>query len=81
MKEEKEMDLKLHSPASHSLVECLKELKFGRPSVEQFLLDDFCNIIKERLGNDGPGFSPEIVRMVFEKGLSKDKFEEIIGEI
>ena len=31
MKEEKEMDLKLHSPASHSLVECLKELKFGRP--------------------------------------------------
>ena len=59
----------------------LKGIKVWKTSVEQFLLEDLCNIIKERLGNDGPGFSPEIVRMVFEKGLSKDKFEEIIGEI
>lgn len=57
--------LALHAPAAHSLVECLKELKFGRPAKEQMIIDELINVTVSRLGSDGPGFPPEIVGEVF----------------
>ncbi len=62
------MKPKLHSPAAHTLIECLKELKFGRPSEQQLLLDELANRVYEKLGNDGLPFSPEIIGEVFNKG-------------
>lgn len=61
------MKLALHSPAAHSLVECLEELKFGRPAEEQKILDGFVISVQKQLGNDGPGFSPDTIRKVFNK--------------
>jgi len=55
------MKLVLHSPAAHSLEECLRELKFGRPAEEQKVLDELINVVYKRLGNGGPGFSLEII--------------------
>ena len=72
------MGLILHSPAAHSLEECLRELKFGRPSREQLLLDDLVNIVYQRLGNNGPGFSPEIVGAVFGKGSEGGAEDKLI---
>jgi len=63
--EEAVRKLALHAPAAHSLVECLKELKFGRPAKEQMLLDELINVTTSRLGSDGPGFPPEILNQVF----------------
>ena len=61
------MKLVLHSPANHSLVECLKELKFGRPGAQQLVLDEAINFIVRRLGDDGPPFNPDIINEVFNK--------------
>lgn len=57
----------LHSPAAHSLEECLKELKFGRPAAEQLIIDELINIVYARLGHNGPGFSKEIINEIFSK--------------
>jgi hypothetical protein len=62
------MKLKLHSPSAHSLVECMRELKFGRPSEQQLVIDEAINFIVSRLRNDGPPFNPNIIRDVFDKG-------------
>jgi hypothetical protein len=68
------MEPLLHSPAAHSLVECLRELKFGRPANQQLVLDEAINFVRGRLGDDGPGFSPEIVGAVFnESANAEDK--------
>jgi hypothetical protein len=57
----------LHSPSAHSLVECIRELKFGRPVKEQLVIDEVINFICSRLGDDGPGFSPDVVGQVFDE--------------
>lgn len=66
------MKLALRSPAAHSLVECLKELKFGRPAEEQKILDEFVISVQKQLGNDGPGFSPDTIMEVFNKEQLED---------
>jgi len=58
----------LHAPAANTLVNCIKELKFGRPIKEQLVVDELVNVVYSRLGNDGPGFSPDIVDKVFNGG-------------
>jgi len=58
----------LHAPAANTLVNCIKELKFGRPMKEQLVVDELVNLVYSRLGNDGPGFSPDIVDKVFNGG-------------
>lgn len=58
----------LHNPAAHSLEECLRELKFGRPVKEQLLIGELINVVYARLGDGGKGFSPEIIEKVFKKG-------------
>ena len=62
------MKLALHAPSAHSLVECMRELKFGRPCKQQLVIDEAINFIVSRLGNDGPPFNPDIVNDVFNKG-------------
>jgi len=57
----------LRAPAAHSLVECLRELKFGRPAREQMVIDELINVVHGRLGDDGPGFSPDVVKKVWDK--------------
>jgi hypothetical protein len=37
----------LHRPIAYSLQECLAELKWGRPSADQMLLDDFIRQVNE----------------------------------
>jgi len=58
----------LHAPSANTLVNCIKELKFGRPMREQLVVDELVNVVYSRLGNDGPGFSPDIVDKVFNGG-------------
>lgn len=59
-------DTVLHAPSAHTLVECLRELKFGRPGEEQRVLDELINVAVSRLGNDGPGWPPEVIDQVFD---------------
>ena len=66
------MKLALHSPSAHSLVECMRELKFGRPSKQKLVIDEAIKFIVSRLGNDGPPFTPDIIREVFNKDESED---------
>jgi len=66
------MEPLLHSPASHSLAECLRELKFGRPASQQLVLDETINFIRSRLGDDGPCFPPEIVGAVFDNDTNAE---------
>jgi len=58
----------LQRPVAYSLVDCMKELKFGRPCQQQLVIDEAINFIVKRLGNDGPPFSLDIVSDVFDKG-------------
>jgi hypothetical protein len=57
----------LDAPAAHTLVECLTELKFGRPAKEQMILTELINYTTRRLGNDGPGFDPSTIGEIWEK--------------
>jgi hypothetical protein len=63
----------LGAPAAHSLVECMRELKFGRPAAQQLVVDEACNFVVSRLGDDGPPFNPSIVGGVFDKGAPVEK--------
>jgi hypothetical protein len=58
----------LGAPAAHSLADCMRELKFGRPGEQQLVIDEAINFVVSRLGNDGPPFDPSIVDEVFDKG-------------
>lgn len=40
----------LHEPLKHSLTDCLKELKFGRPRKAQKLIDNFIRDAEFYLG-------------------------------
>lgn len=62
------MKTPLHAPSAHSLVECMRDLKHGRPAQQQLVIDEAINFIVARLGNDGPPFSPDIINEVFNKG-------------
>lgn len=50
---------------------CLNQT-FGRPTEEQKLLNEFMEIVREKLGNDGLGFSYYVKSKVFQKGGDKD---------
>lgn len=72
------MELALHAPSAHTLVECMRELKFGRPAQQQLIIDEAVNFIVARLGNDGPPFNPDILNEVFNKGKEiADASEEV----
>ena len=62
------MKTALQAPSAHSLVECMRELKFGRPGQQQLVIDEAINFIIARLGNDGPPFNPDIVGEIFKSG-------------
>jgi hypothetical protein len=57
----------LHEPAAHSLTDCLKELKFGRPGHEQLIIDELVNVVTSRLGDEGFGWSSDVIGEVFNK--------------
>jgi len=67
------MDLALRSPSAHTLVECMRELKFGRPCQQQLVIDEAINFIVKRLGNDGLPFDPSIIDEVFNNGAPAEE--------